>query len=388
MRSMLPPNPSDRISRFSESRNHGPVITPDVTEWKQYLGPCFANAHRIWDRLRGTTNEVGNRFEFELGLVENTNRPNAVCGYDDGSHYVLIYHTLPMFLLEFFNRLLWDANVLSDIGDSAAEIGHARNGFLSPPGFAILFGEAKIRHMDEIVSTFAPRCPERAALAFTLYSYAMQFVVEHEMAHAVNGHVHFASAELKASDIDESAFRAFSDGSKIDRTYTYLEGMADKGSYFSVISGPIVRRMHTSFQVLSSGDEALVSEVKLKILSGAFLAVFLMISDVVAKGGDVSAAEVWNDHPSSLSRALAFCAMPITQAELLPAEVGFFLSRGTRLAWQELSKLEQTSSLFRPFGWLGREDMYSRVYEPNILEDPEAQVLVSHLERYRYRIRS
>ena len=316
--------------------------------------------------------------------MENKNLPNAVCGYDDGSHYILIYHTLPMFLLEFFNRLLCNGEVLRDVGKAVEEVSGASKGFRSPPGFSIMSGEAKIAHIDEVVSVFGPRSPERRALALTLYQYAMQFVIEHEMAHAVNGHVHFAIKELHLRSIDESTFRARSDRSTNDRTYGFLEGMADKGSYFTVISGPILQRMHTPFQVLSSGDQQLVEEVKLKILAGAFLATFWMISDVIATGGDVSSAELWNDHPSSLARALAFCAMPVAQGQLLPVEVQFFLDKGTELAWQELDRLRQASGLFRPFGWLWRKDMYSSVYEPTILPETESKALAS-LDRQKWK---
>ena len=385
VRSLEPPEPSEKIKKFAETMSHGTVIVPDTGVWQRYLEPCFTNTHRIWDRLRGTPNKAGDRFDFELALVENKNLPNAVCGYEDGTHFILIYHTLPMFLLEFFNRLLCNSAVLNDVGNASEEVSGASKGFRSPPGFSIMSGEAKITQIDELVSVFGPRSPERRTMAFTLYRYAMEFVIEHEMAHAVNGHVHFAINELQLRGLDESIFRSRSDQAAEDRLYAFLEGMADKGSYFTVISGPILQRMYTPFQVLSSGDNQLVEEVKLKILAGAFLATFWMISDVVASGGDASSAELWNDHPSSLARAIAFCAMPVAQGQLLPEEVQFFLHKGTELAWKELNGLRHASALFRPFGWLGRDDMYSSIFEANMLAERESKATVNRLEHYRYR---
>jgi hypothetical protein len=379
------PQASAKLVAYAERNGYGRPFTSDDDVWSRYFEPSFGSCFQRWNPLKGVRNQAGLTFEFELALVENKELPNAVCGHDGECHYVLIDHTFPMFLLEFFNRLLCSSAILKDIGDAQGELPCRQKGFLSPPGFGLMAGEAEIRHIDDIVRVFGPRCPQRRSVALELFQYAMQFVVEHEMAHAVNGHVHFAQTELGLRSISESTFRASSRTSANDRTYTFLEGSADKGSYFSVICRPILERMHTPYGVMSSGDTGLIGSVTRKILAGAFLGVFWMISDVLSNKGDTKAYESWNDHPSSLARALAFTLMPSAQADSLPVEIQYFIQKGTTLACEELIRLSEKEDLFRPFRWLTRENMYSVVFEPNDLPVTEREALVRQLERYRYR---
>jgi hypothetical protein len=376
--------PSHAFIQFSESRNFGRAFAPDASVWSRYFESSFSRSNRRWNSLRGVRNRAGYSFQFELGLTENKALPNAVCSRDQVSHYILIYHTLPMFLFEFFNRLLCSREIIEEVGDAQREISCEQKGFHSPPGFGIMFGEAQIRHFDEIADVFGPRSPERLDLAHRLFQYAMEFVLEHEMAHAVNGHVHYAQEEFRLQNLDEIAFRSFGEREAKHRLYAFFEGMADKGSYFTVVNDPILERMHTPFQVLSSGDTELISEVQFKILAGAFLAVFWMISDVLREKGDIKAVEIWDDHPSSLARAIAFALVPKAQTSILPDEIRFFVDRGSSLAWKELLKQSEINGLFRPFRWLGREDMYSSIFQSNVLSEDESRGITDKLRFYRY----
>jgi hypothetical protein len=380
----LPPAIQE-LARYAEKNDHGRVFMPDASVWQRYFEPSFSKAYRCWNRGRGTRNLAGYSFEFEIALAEKKVLPNAICAFDKNSHYILLYHTLPMYLLEFFNRLLCSSNLLEDIGDAQHEVSCKDKGIHSPPGFAVHCGEANPRHIDEIIDLFGPRCPKRRAVAFELFQYSMEFVIEHEMAHAMSGHAHYVEKELGLRDLREVAFRNSGQGTQDDRVRSLFEGQADKGSYFSVVSRPLLNRMHTPYQVISSGDAALISEVKLKILAGALLGLFWMLTDLLLSNGNHAAYETWGDHPSSLARALGFALMPVAQAELLPPELGFFIHKGSSLACAELLKQSETLGLFRPFQWLNRKDMYSLVFEPNLLPDTENQRVVSHLEKYRYR---
>jgi hypothetical protein len=373
------------LAQYAEKNDHGRVFMPDASVWQRYFEPSFSKAYQRWNRVRGTRNLAGYSFEFEIALTEKKVLPNAICAYDTNSHYVLLYHTLPMYLLEFFNRLLCSSSLLENIGDAQHEVSCEDKGFHSPPGFAIHCGEANPRHIDEIIDIFGPRCPKRRDVAFELFQYAMEFVIEHEMAHAVNGHAHYVERDLGVRDIREATFRNSGQGPGEYRVRSHFEGQADKGSYFSVIARPLLDRLHTPYQVISSGDTALISEVRQKILAGALLGVFWILTDLLFSNWGHAAYETWGDHPSSLARGLGFALMPDAQAKLLPPELGFFMHEGSRLACAELLKQSEISGLFRPFQWLRRTDMYSVLFEPNILSDVENQHIVSHLEKYRYR---
>jgi hypothetical protein len=380
----LPPTIKE-LALFAETYNHGRFFMPDLAVWERYFEPSFSRTYRGRQRGRGTTNAAGYRFDFEIALTENKVLPNAVCAYNNNCHYILVYHTLPMYLFEFFNRMMCSRGFMEDVGDSQHEISCAEKGFHSPPGFAIHCGEVNVTHMDQIADKFGPRCPRRREVAFELFQYAMEFVLEHEMTHAVNGHIHYLEEENGLKDIREMASKDSPQSSVRSEVIALFEGQADKGSYTSVIARPLLNRMHTPYQVMSTGDTHLVAEVKNKILGGALLGMFWMLTDFLFSGGDVTAYETWGEHPSSLARALGFALMPSAQAELLPPEVGFFIWQGSKLACTELLKQSDSSDLFRPFGWLRKDEMYSTVFEPNELPADEQQLVVSRLEKYRYR---
>ena len=52
-----------------------------------------------------------------------------------------------------------------------------------------------MRQIDDTVSLFVPECAERRKTALNLFEYASYFVIEHEMAHATSGHVHYVPTE-------------------------------------------------------------------------------------------------------------------------------------------------------------------------------------------------
>jgi hypothetical protein len=384
-RPMQPP-PSPLLLEFAQRLGCGRPIVANEYVWRTYLEPGFTHAHRQWNSLVGTANQAGFRFDFELALVENRSLPNAICGHHGTKHCILIYHTFPMFVLEYFSRLLNSRWILPDVGKLSDEASNRTAMFRSPPGFGIISGEVRVQHLDDIIDVCGPQCSERRLVALKLFHYAMQFLIEHEMAHAVNGHVHYAREHLGFREINESVFRASSHEQRLGREYAFLEGGADKGSYFSVIGGPLLKRMHTPYQVMSSGDVHLVTEVRLQILAGALLAVFWMICDVWTNTGlDMKAYEKWNDHPSSLARALGVTLMPLVQAEQLPPEVQYFIRKGTELAAKDLIELSNRWALFRPFRWLVRDDLYATIFQPHDLSPAEAQEVIQKLERFRYR---
>jgi hypothetical protein len=65
-------------------------------------------------------------------------------------------------------------------------------------------------------------------------------------------------------------------------------------------------------------------------------------------------------------------------------EIAYFVDRGSARAMQELIKQSQLKGIFKPFGWLMREDMYSALFEPNMLSKPGEAKVISELENYRY----
>jgi hypothetical protein len=379
------PLTSRQLTEFASA--YGPPIRVEAATWQTYLAPSFSDCENHWKRLKGAQNAAGDVFDFEIALIEKKALPNALCGYSGDRHCILVYHTLPMFLLEFFCRLLCHKNVLPWCGDPSNEVSWSERGFNSPPGFGIINGEAKVGSMDDVMATFGPKCLSRTAMALKLYRYAMQYVLEHEMGHAFNGHVHYAKANLGLSTVDEHAFRIAEHSSDVDRLiYCFLESQADKGSYYRVVSFPTQNRMHTPYQTLSSQDESVLQDTKARIFAGAFLAVYWMITDVVTNSNDLKSYSAWTDHPSSLARALAFVLMPLAQQESLPPEVGFFVRRAVEEASQELIELANTIGYFRPFRFIGREDMYDEVYRKNTLQEPDLNAVMEQLQRYRYSI--
>jgi len=240
--------------------------------------------------------------------------------------------------------------------------------------------------MDEVISVFGSCSRERRDMALRLYYFAMQFVIEHEMGHAVAGHGQFAAEELCLPEINESEFRARSDSSTSNKIYAFLEERADYGSYFTIINYPVLRYVQTDHQEQPHERKAIIEEVKLKILAGASLAVFWMLCDVMEANGDVTAHEVWNDHPSSVARAISFCTTPIIAAQnKLSKAVSDIVEQGVYAAWDELFKLAGTSGLFRPFLQLRQLDLHESVYAGRELERSEAEAILRKLERYKYR---
>jgi hypothetical protein len=379
------PIPSKAFREFVNSKEHGPAFDSDEDVWNRYFAPSFDPSYKRWNGTRGRRNGLGYEFDFEIGLVSNKGVPNAICDSDAGGHFISVYHTVSMCLLEFFFRLLSSKRVLPNIGTTDDEIEWEDRGYVSPPGFAVMRGEATIKHIDDLARIFGPQCPIRRQTALDLYKYALHFIIEHEMGHAVSGHVHYVKQQLGLKSIDEAALRFSSvNPANQGKVFSHLEGLADKGSYFTVISAPILDRMYAPMVGLSSGDTGLIDETHLKILAGAFLAVFWMISDIVDKNGDMNAYKEWYDHPSSLARGIAFTLMPSVQTEALPPEIGFFVKKATLEAGKELIRLSDVSGYFKPFRWLVKEDMYSAVFKQKVTTAEEASVVNEQLALYRY----
>ena len=373
-------------NRFIEfSKQYGKLFQPDDSVWSFYLEPSIRACESNWQPARGFKNASGDSFDFELGYIECKDIPNALCGYNQGLHILLMYHTFPISLLELFNTLLCHEEILSDVGDPKAEKNHYVHNLTSPPGFAVFTGEVHINHIDDVIRIFGPNCPHRRSTAFALFQSCLNLVWEHEMAHAVNGHVLYLQRELGFETIDALEFRSLDEHTNKKRIYTYMEMSADKGACFSNIVGPILKYSLQPFSMISSNDINLIKSVELKMLAGAFFSIFMMLTDAFIAHGDVQASEIWDDHPSSLARALHFVLEPISQANLnIPLEVSYIVKHAAEEAAKELIQIGNHWGLFRPFRWLAYNNMYDTVFSQHELPEDERRKLQDCLERYRY----
>ncbi|WP_422356802.1 hypothetical protein [Roseivirga pacifica] len=367
------------------SKDYGKIFSCDDTVYEKYLKPSVSFALKNWNNYIGKENSLGLKFDFELGIVENKSLPNAICGFNGHKHIILMYHTFPIFLLEFFYRLLCNERVLKHKGNTLDYDKKFHSHLKSPPGFSILSGEVQIKHIDDISNKLAPLCAIRKEIADKLYHYAMVLIWEHEFAHAINGHVHFVQNNLSSNSLNEKYLNS-SNLLNVNRAISYIEMSADKGASFNLVVGDLYKKSKTAFEIISNSEE-FIFDYSLKILAGSFLSLFWMLSDVVDSNGDFKSIDYWTDHPSSLARAINFTLSPITQCESLPLdeELKYIVKKATEFCYVELINLGNDWGICRPFNWLNRKDMFSKVFhEKHRLSNIETEELISKLKKYRY----
>ncbi|MFI4893287.1 MAG: hypothetical protein ACIAQ0_07625 [Phycisphaerales bacterium JB058] len=372
--------PSERFKSFSQW--HGQPLPMHVSVWANYLQPSLVASLEQWARLKGTTNSQGDAFDIELGFVERRRLPNAICGWAGGAHVILMYHTMPMMLLELCYTMMRNADVLRDVGEPAAP-GHTTD-FLGVPGFELVTGSQKVGGLGEIADLFGPACPERRAAALEMYHSAMRFVWEHEISHAVNGHVHYLKNHLGTAEIDESVLHDSRTMSEKQKILCYLESQADAGAAFTCVVAPI--RAKIIFPNFLSSDQVpgLVRQCRLRIVSIALLAWSWMVGDVMRADGDVRAAETWTGHPSGLVRSLSAVLRPLAQSSLVGEEIEYIVHQACEAATCDLLSLADLSPVFRPYRWLIRDDMYVNLIADYDLNESKRNEVNQELAAYRY----
>lgn len=363
----------------------GPTFGIHASVWAKFFEPSFSEIERRWSPLVGYRNEAGDEFDFDIAFVERKDFANAVCGQSKGHHFIVMYHSVSIFLLEYFGRLMCHRAFLSDIGDAGSETTWEEKGHTSFPGFGIWNDEAKVKSLDGILEVFGPKCPIRQQVALQLYRYAIEFIFEHEMGHAVGGHLRFAETYLGVRSIDEAQFRAHADGSgSKDKIRSYLESAADKGAIFNLVNWPLVKRIRTPYAIISSTDDHLVRDTTLRILACSLVGAFWMFTDVNSSGGDLNSHLIWTSHPSSLVRTLAPVLLPIVPPRGIPEEVEFFATKGAIAASQELLRLADEEGIFRPLRHLLHSDIYKDYIAQFDLTEAEAAEVNQRLSPFRF----
>lgn len=238
---------SESFIRYAQ--NNGDLFTADVDVYNKYFKPSISRCENRWSNHRGYKNDAGNSFEFELGLIENKNFPNAICAFDGTKHIIMMYHTFPLMLLELFGRMLTNEKFLSGVGNPKLSPNYLST-YRSAPGFAVLSGEVKINHVDELMTIFGPHCEVRREIAFRLYHYAMESIWEHEMTHAIHGHVHFCAA-LNLRNLNECYIHR-PDVIEKNAAFQFAEMVADRGATFSLVISELYHKFYRSFAVTSN----------------------------------------------------------------------------------------------------------------------------------------
>jgi hypothetical protein len=361
---------------YNYAENFGTPFIPDQYVWNKYLAHSYISCVSNWMPHKKYTNLYGKEFNFELGYVESKNLPNAICGYEENKHVILMYHTFPLMLLEFFHTLLCNKNILTQFGDINSRKNDTVNGLSSIVGFSILTGEVKIKHIDDIEKIFGSNCPIRRQIAFQLYHYAMEFLWEHEVSHVFLGHLHFIQQHIGIESIDETHFNSINNINNM-RIFSQLEFSADRGALFNVI----IRDLMSYDQRVEMDKK--ISETGLKVFSCALLGLFFMLSDVVNSGGNMNSINHWGDHPSSLSRALNL-VLSIGVHKYPNQNVNQILEKSRNFAAIELVKISDEWGIFKPFRHLGMEGSFDKIFTPNILSSEENKQLNSILSNYVY----
>jgi hypothetical protein len=277
---------------------------------------------------------------------------------------------------------------LSDVENPNLDTDNYSRALSSQPGWSILSGELQITGIEDIEEKCGSKCPIRRATALRLYHHAMSLVLEHELAHAINGHVPVLRTIMAMASIDECSLHNTGNTATLDRRVCYLEHQADNGACASHIIRPVWQQLNKPFAVLSSRDENLKLDIRLRVFAGAILTLFWMMSDVFSARGNVKAAEYWGTHPSSVARALSFVLAPLAQIDVLPEdvqpEIGFFINQATQSVAKDLLELSESWGLFRPFRWTMRQDMYDSVFRPFELTSQEEAGIRELIVQHRY----
>ena len=366
---MSQPEPSKRLVDFA--RPYGRCFTTEETTWKEILGPSLVAADQHWARFKQYQNQFGDVFDFELAYIENKSFPNALCGHDHGSHFCLTYHTTPMVLLEFFNRLLSDPFTLRSIGEPAKESGRFGN-VKKVPGYSVFSGETKISQVWDVITVFGPKCPLRRSAAMDMFHFAMSLCWHHEIAHALNGHVQFVGG---AQNLPLYAQNRSETYGLTEKELCFLEKQADSGAMFAFIVSPL---LDVPIAVTPEDADWRMKMTAQRIMAGALMCwTWAIPADALAGYG------AWTDHPSTLSRMLYYVLSPSGMGKKLPPQGEKILKEASSIAFNELISLAQVG-LFRPFNWLRKDDMWEKIFSSFVLSEEERSTLIKKLTPYRF----
>ncbi|SFC12355.1 hypothetical protein [Spirosoma endophyticum] len=147
---------------------------------------------------------------------------NALAGFDEfGNEFIGVNYGTVLILLDTFNRMMAHEEILPEIGSAYLEESPDRL-----PKLPTSYVEIE-SHYDtfDLSSVVLPIDPIREEHAAVLTEFALFFLVEHELCHLRNGHVHYSNSLTSQSFIME--FDSDTDVDLIPLTSKVLEWDAD-----------------------------------------------------------------------------------------------------------------------------------------------------------------
>jgi len=163
--------------------------------------------------------------EITFGFIDNDG-VNAVADVMNRREYIGMFKGFPLSLLDTFYRLLAHPGVLPKLGCSGAEIQNEQH----REGVGRNFGQLieSRRLSGAAVNTIAPRDLSRQVFAQLAARVASDFILMHEFAHIIHGHLSYLDRQFGSSRLPEVQPAPSSSGARYQLTRQTLEMDADR----------------------------------------------------------------------------------------------------------------------------------------------------------------
>jgi hypothetical protein len=122
---------------------------------------------------------------------------NAIVTKVDKQYYIGLFRGAILMLAELFSRMLANPNILPNIGNTTSEVLNER---ISSAQFA--YFEDFVNFAD-LQNPSVPKDPVRLELASYFLHTAVTYLLLHEYAHIVNGHIDFTRSKYQNNDFEE-----------------------------------------------------------------------------------------------------------------------------------------------------------------------------------------
>ena len=224
------------FARFVTTNRMGTRFDPTSRMTPEHWNRTYGHIHKYADHLiRSARSLIPNLPPIYFDFIYNP-KVNAWAWKDEGRYFIGMTTGLQFMLNFLFFRMLSDARMFSNIGNSEVE----QSSF---PPLSDYTTDAQ-EMAQKGVHTGPPKDPVRFAYAVDLLTSAMMFVIGHELAHITRGHVDYLDSQTGTPIISEcsepntealgAAWNLPTEQEKVERQAIEMD--ADRRSMLSAIA--------------------------------------------------------------------------------------------------------------------------------------------------------
>jgi hypothetical protein len=216
-------------------KSYGGSFNPKKTNHPEILENTINGCRNILNNHKQNNSKLP---EAYFGFINNPVL-NAIASKKDNNYFIGINIGTYFLLLDIFNRMLSSKEILTEFGNVSEESDNVKI-------FDPQITDARIFYMaKEPPAPVAPKNPVRYYLAQLLTAYSIKYLLLHEYAHIIFGHLDFLNSQNNSFECSELTYNNFKNG--IDPlTSQILELDADSYAIYTAIKEILVLQENSS----------------------------------------------------------------------------------------------------------------------------------------------